>query len=67
VCTFTDGTLIRKWPIDVSRPIVGCPFWQRATSVDVPPMSKVRMSSYPALRATKSAPATPPDGPESTP
>ena len=67
VCTFTDGTLIRKWPIAVSRPIVGWPFWQRATSVDVPPMSNVRMSSKPALRATNSAPATPPDGPESTP
>ena len=67
VCTFTDGTWIRKWLIDVSRPIVGWPFWQSATSVDVPPMSKVRMSSNPALRATKSAPATPPDGPERTP
>ena len=67
VCTFTDGTLIRKWPIAVSRPIVGWPFWQSATSVEVPPMSKARMSSKPALRATKSAPATPPDGPESTP
>ena len=52
VCTFTDGTLIRKWLIEVSRPIVGCPFWQSATSVEVPPMSKVRMSSKPALRAT---------------
>ena len=67
VWTFTDGTLIRKWPIAVSRPIVGWPFWQSATSVDVPPMSNVRMSSYPALVATNSAPATPPDGPESTP
>ena len=57
---------MRKCEIDVSRPIDGWPFWQSATSVDVPPMSKVRMSSKPALRATKSAPATPPDGPEST-
>ena len=46
------GTLIRKWLIDVSRPIVGSPFWHSATSVDVPPMSNVRMSSKPALRAT---------------
>ena len=67
VCTLTDGTLIRKWLIEVSRPIVGWPFWQSATSVDVPPMSNVRMLSKPALRATKSAPATPPDGPERTP
>ena len=67
VCTLTDGTLIRNWPIDVSRPIVGWPFWQRATSVEVPPMSNVRMSSKPARRATKRAPATPPEGPESTP
>ena len=52
VWTLTDGTLIRKWLIDVSRPIVGSPFWHSATSVEVPPMSKVRMSSNPALRAT---------------
>ena len=52
VCTLTDGTLMRKWLIEVSRPIVGCPFWQSATSVEVPPMSKVRMLSKPALRAT---------------
>ena len=57
---------MRKCEIAVSRPIVGCPFWQSATSVDVPPMSNVRMSSNPALEATKRAPATPPDGPEST-
>ena len=25
VCTLTEGTLIRKWPIEVSRPIVGSP------------------------------------------
>ncbi len=52
VWTLTDGTLIRKWLIEVSRPIVGSPFWQSETSVEVPPMSKVRMSSNPALRAT---------------
>ena len=57
---------MRKCEIAVSRPIDGWPFWQRATSVDVPPMSNVRMSSNPALRATNSAPATPPDGPERT-
>ena len=50
VWTLTEGTLIRKCPIDVSRPIVGWPSWQRATSVEVPPMSNVRMSSIPGLR-----------------
>ena len=43
VCTLTLGILMRKWLIEVSRPIVGSPFWQSATSVDVPPMSNVRM------------------------
>ena len=32
--------------------------------VEVPPMSKVRMRSMPAARATLSAPITPPAGPE---
>ena len=52
VWTLTAGTLIRKWPIEVSRPIVGSPSWQSATSVEVPPMSNVRMSLKPAFVAT---------------
>src|SRR5690348_1308694 len=38
----------------------------RATSVDVPPMSKVMMRSKPARCATYCAPTMPPAGPEST-
>ena len=37
----------------------------RATSVLVPPMSKLITRSYPAPRPTRAAPATPPAGPES--
>ena len=37
--------------------------WQSDTSVDVPPISKVRIASYPAARATSHAPTTPPAGP----
>ncbi len=36
----------------------------RATSVDVPPMSKVSSRSMPARRAMLSAPVTPPAGPD---
>ena len=67
VCTSTLGTLIRNWPIVVSRPIVGSPAWHSDTSVDVPPMSNVSTFGKPARAATYSAPATPPDGPDSTP
>ena len=35
-----------------------------ATSVLVPPISKVRKSWYPLASATKAAPTTPPAGPE---
>ena len=52
VCTSTDGTRSRKCEIEVSRPIVGSPPRQSETSVDVPPMSNVRMLSKPACRAT---------------
>ena len=52
VCTSTLGTLIRNWPIVVSRPIVGSPAWHSETSVDVPPMSNVRMFGKPARVAT---------------
>ena len=34
---------MRNWPIVVSRPIVGSPSGTATTSVEVPPMSKVRM------------------------
>ncbi len=44
VWTSTDGTLILNWPTVVSRPIVGAPSRHSDTSVDVPPMSNVRMS-----------------------
>ena len=37
---------------------------ESATSVDVPPMSKVMRFLYPATRAARNAPTTPPDGPE---
>ena len=36
----------------------------RAASVLVPPMSNVMMSSTPALAATRTAPVTPPTGPD---
>ena len=52
VCTSTLGTLIRKWPIVVSRPIVGSPAWHSETSVDVPPMSNVSTFGKPARAAT---------------
>ena len=45
VWTSTDGIRSRKCEIDVSRPIVGCPPRQSETSVEVPPMSNVRMFS----------------------
>ena len=38
--------------------------WTSATSVLVPPMSNVMTSSTPARSATRTAPMTPPTGPE---
>src|SRR6476660_7155426 len=40
------------------------PALHNATSVDVPPMSKVMMFAKPDAFADRSAPTTPPDGPE---
>ena len=63
LATSTAGARTGKSPTLVSRVISGRPDTQTATSVDVPPMSKVRMRSKPACEATKDAPLTPPAGP----
>ena len=66
LATSTAGARTGKSPTFVSLVISGRPDTQTATSVDVPPMSKVRMRSNPAWVATKEAPLTPPAGPERT-
>ena len=48
LATSTAGARTGKSPTFVSRVISGRPETQTATSVDVPPMSKVRMRSKPA-------------------
>ena len=64
VRTSTDGRAHgRRRRRVVSRPIRGAPSWTSATSVDVPPMSKVSRFVKPACSATQSAPETPPAGP----
>ena len=64
--TSTDGALTGNSPTDVSRVIEGSPPTHVATSVDVPPISNVRIRSKPARAATYAAPWTPPAGPDST-
>ena len=64
--TSTEGARTGNSPTFVSRVIVGVPSRQTATSVEVPPMSKVRMLSKPERFATNDAPPTPPAGPERT-
>jgi hypothetical protein len=64
--TSTDGARTGNSPTAVSRVIAGAPPKQVATSVEVPPMSNVRIRSRPARVATYAAPCTPPAGPEST-
>ena len=66
LATSTAGARTGKSPTCVSRVISGRPDTQTATSVEVPPMSKVRMRSKPACEATNDAPLTPPAGPERT-
>ncbi len=66
LATSTAGARTGKSPTFVSRVISGRPDTQTATSVDVPPMSNVRMRSNPAWDATNDAPLTPPAGPDST-
>ena len=66
LATSTAGARTGKSPTFVSRVISGRPDTQTATSVDVPPMSNVRMRSKPAWDATNDAPLTPPAGPDST-
>src|SRR6478609_11281716 len=66
LATSTAGARTGKSPTLVSRVISGRPETHTATSVDVPPMSKVRMRSKPAYDATNDAPLTPPAGPDRT-
>ncbi len=47
-----------------SRPATGPAASTSATSVEVPPMSKVMIGKQPARAATACAPTTPPAGPE---
>ena len=61
--TSTDDARTVRSPTVVSRRICATPSLTRHTSVEVPPMSKVRRLSKPACRAIQSAPVTPPAGP----
>ena len=54
------------WPAMVRCGVIaGRPCSTRATSVDVPPMSKVMIDSMPAARLSQAAPITPALGPDS--
>src|SRR5258705_12625641 len=57
------GTATGNPATEASFVVRACPR-QRETSVEVPPMSKVMMSRVPATAQTRSAPTTPPAGPE---
>jgi hypothetical protein len=65
LCTSTAAALNRKYPRDISRRIGVSPSKHNDTSVEVPPISKVRMSGTPIRRARYAEPVTPPDGPDS--
>ena len=58
------GELTGKKPTLVSREICGAPSTTMLTSVEVPPMSRVRKFVLPTCSATLRAPETPPAGPE---
>src|SRR5207245_2964242 len=64
VCTSTMGHLMGTPATTDSVVICRAPATTGATSVLVPPISKVRKSWYPLASATKAAPTTPPAGPE---
>ena len=64
LCTSTAGDLNWKYPSWMSRLTGVSPSRHSDTSVDVPPISKVRMSGTPISRARYAEPVTPPDGPE---
>src|SRR5687767_6792641 len=66
LATSTADARTGNSPTFVSRVISGRPATHTATSVDVPPMSKVKMRSNPAWDATNDAPLTPPAGPDRT-
>ena len=54
------------WPAISNSRVCSRPPGQRDTSVDVPPMSKETIRSYPARRPHSLAPTTPPAGPDNT-
>src|SRR5215208_6191859 len=62
--TSTAGDLNWKYPSCMSRRTSVSPFRQSETSVEVLPMSKVRMSGTPISRARYAEPVTPPEGPD---
>jgi hypothetical protein len=64
VCTSTIGSLIGTPATTDSVVVCTMPSSTGATSVEVPPMSKVRRSWKPLSPATHAAPTTPPAGPE---
>ena len=66
VRTSTDVARTLRSPTVVSRPMRGVRSSTSATSVDVPPMSKVRKLRCPVWAATHAAPVTPPAGPDSS-
>jgi hypothetical protein len=64
VITSTIGTFTAKRPTDPSVVRLGRPSLITATSVDVPPPSRVITRSKPACPATSAAPSVPAAGPE---
>ena len=62
--TSTDGARTVTSPTLVSRLTRALAFCIKATSVDVPPISKVKMSLNPAFLQKCMAPDTPPAGPD---
>ena len=66
VTTSIMGILVGKAPTEPSVVSVGSPSITTETSVEVPPPSRVRMRSKPAIRLIIAAPSAPAAGPEST-
>src|SRR5207342_3560573 len=64
-CTSTIGSFTGTPATTDSVVVCTCPSRTGATSVDVPPMSKVSRSASPDRPATQAAPTTPPAGPDS--
>ncbi len=66
MCTSTIGSRIGTPATTASVVVCASPPTIGATSVLVPPMSKLSTSAYPLAAATWAAPTTPPAGPDST-